>query len=185
MGSQKSQSWQSEWITTEVSLHLVWKSPSPSIWLQLALVHSFYGWAVFPCECGGLLTKSCQTPVTAWTVAWQAPLFMEFFRQEHWSGLPLCVCVWHIHHMIYIWHAAKSLQSCPTLCDPIDSSHQAPLSLGFSRQEHWSGLPFPSPNYTASKAIRPNQKMDRRPRKTFPQRRHRWPIGTWKDAQHH
>ena len=38
--------------------------------------------------------------------------------------------------------AAKSLQSCPTLCDPI---HQAPLSLGFSRQEHWSGLPFPSP----------------------------------------
>ena len=41
--------------------------------------------------------------------------------------------------------AAKSLQSCPTLCDPIDGSHQAPPSLGFSRQEHWSGLPFPSP----------------------------------------
>ena len=40
--------------------------------------------------------------------------------------------------------AAKSLQSCPTLCDPIDGSHQAPPSLGFSRQEHWSGLPFPS-----------------------------------------
>ena len=38
--------------------------------------------------------------------------------------------------------AAKSLQSCPTLCDPIDGSHQAPPSLGFSRQEHWSGLPF-------------------------------------------
>ena len=29
--------------------------------------------------------------------------------------------------------------------NPIDSSHQAPLSLGFSRQEHWSGLPFPPP----------------------------------------
>ena len=41
--------------------------------------------------------------------------------------------------------AAKSLQSCPTLCDPIDGSHQAPPSLGFSRQEHWSGLPFSSP----------------------------------------
>ena len=40
---------------------------------------------------------------------------------------------------------AKLLQSCPTLCDPIDDSHQALLSLGFSRQEHWSGLPFPSP----------------------------------------
>ncbi|KAB0341613.1 hypothetical protein FD754_018539 [Muntiacus muntjak] len=35
-------------------------------------------------------------------------------------------------------------QSCPTLCDPMDSSlHQAPPSMGFSRQEYWSGLPFP------------------------------------------
>ena len=85
--------------------------------------------------------------------------------------------------------AAKSLQSCLTLCDPVDGSppgssvpgilqarilewvaiffshacmlshfshvrlcatlwtaaHQAPLSTGFSRQEYWSGLPFPSP----------------------------------------
>ena len=88
---------------------------------------------------------------------------------------------------------AKSLQSCPTLCDPIDSSlpgspvpgilqartlewvaisfsnawtwkvkvkslsrvrllatpwtaaHQAPPSMGFSRQEYWSGVPLPSP----------------------------------------
>ena len=46
---------------------------------------------------------------------------------------------------------AKSLQSCPTLCDPIDGSHQAPPSLGFSRQEHWSGLPFPSPMYESEK----------------------------------
>ena len=44
-----------------------------------------------------------------------------------------------------LYAAAKSLQSCPTLCDPVDGSHQAPPSLGFSRQEHWSGLPFPSP----------------------------------------
>ena len=90
--------------------------------------------------------------------------------------------------------AAKSLQSCPTLCDPIDSSppgsptpgilqarilewvaisfsnawkwkvkvklfscvrlfatpwtaaHQAPPSMGLSRQEYWSGVPLPSPN---------------------------------------
>ena len=28
---------------------------------------------------------------------------------------------------------------------PQMATHQAPLSLGFSRQEHWSGLPFPSP----------------------------------------
>ena len=41
--------------------------------------------------------------------------------------------------------AAKSLQLCPTLCDPIDSSLPGSPSLEFSRQEHWSGLPFPSP----------------------------------------
>ena len=40
--------------------------------------------------------------------------------------------------------AAKSLQSCPTLCDPVDSSPPGSPSLGFSRQEHWSGWPFPS-----------------------------------------
>ena len=41
--------------------------------------------------------------------------------------------------------AAKSLQLCPTLCDPIDGSPPGSPILGFSRQEHWSGLPFPSP----------------------------------------
>ena len=36
-------------------------------------------------------------------------------------------------------------QSCPTLCDPMDITCQAPLSMGFSRQEYCSGLPFPFP----------------------------------------
>ena len=97
--------------------------------------------------------------------------------------------------------AAKSLQSCPTLCDPIDGSppgspvpgilqarilewvaisfsnawewklkvkslsrvrllatpwtaaHQAPPSMGFSRQEHWSGLPLPTPPLILSWAL--------------------------------
>ena len=37
------------------------------------------------------------------------------------------------------------VQLCLTLCNPMDCNPQAPLSLGFSRQEYWSGLPFPSP----------------------------------------
>ena len=47
--------------------------------------------------------------------------------------------------------AAKSLQSCLTLCDPLDAAHQAPSSLGFSKQEHWRGLPFPSPMHESEK----------------------------------
>ena len=48
--------------------------------------------------------------------------------------------------------AAKSLQSCLTLCDPLDGSPPGSLSLGFSRQEHWSGLPFPSPMHESEKS---------------------------------
>ena len=44
-----------------------------------------------------------------------------------------------------------SLQSCPTLCDPRDGSPPGSQSLGFSRQEHWSGLPFPSPMHETKK----------------------------------
>ena len=47
--------------------------------------------------------------------------------------------------------AAKLLQSCPTVCDPTDGSPLAPLSPGFSRQEYWSGLPFPSPMHESEK----------------------------------
>ena len=36
-------------------------------------------------------------------------------------------------------------QSCPTLVTPWTVALQAPLSMGFSRQEYWSGWPFPSP----------------------------------------
>ena len=36
-------------------------------------------------------------------------------------------------------------KSCPTLVTPRTRACQAPLSMGFCRQEYWSGLPFPSP----------------------------------------
>ena len=45
--------------------------------------------------------------------------------------------------------------SCVRLCAaPEMAAHQAPLSLGFSRQEHWSGLPFPSPVHESEKRKR-------------------------------
>ena len=45
----------------------------------------------------------------------------------------VCVCV------------CVCTQLCLTLCNPMDCSPTAPLSMGFSRQEHWSGLPCPPP----------------------------------------
>ena len=40
---------------------------------------------------------------------------------------------------------AKLHQACLTLCTLWTVVHQAPLSMGFSRQEYWNGLPFPPP----------------------------------------
>ena len=45
----------------------------------------------------------------------------------------------------YIMHACMRAQSCLTLCDPWPLACQSLLSMGFSTQEYWSGLPFPSP----------------------------------------
>ena len=39
----------------------------------------------------------------------------------------------------------KSLSRIRLFATPWTVAHQAPLSMGFSRQEYWSGLPFPSP----------------------------------------
>ena len=48
-------------------------------------------------------------------------------------------------------------QQCLTLCNPTDyrPSFQAPLSMGFSRHEYWSGLPFPSPGDLPDPGIKP------------------------------
>ena len=50
---------------------------------------------------------------------------------------------------------AKSPQSCLTLCNPMDLAGQAPLSMRFSRQEYWSGLPCPPPGHLPDPEIIP------------------------------
>ena len=118
------------------------------------------------CEHAQLL-QSCWTLCDLWTIASQAPLSTGFSRQEYWSGLPYlppedlpnpgikpmspALAGGFFTTELPMLCYAKSLQSCLTLCDPIDGSHQAPPSLGFSRQEHWSGLPFPSPMQESEK----------------------------------
>ena len=54
---------------------------------------------------------------------------------------------------------AKLLQSCPTLCDSFAIACQVPLSMGFSRQEDWSGLPCPPPGYPPNPGIKPESLM--------------------------
>ena len=49
----------------------------------------------------------------------------------------------------------KSFQSCQILCDLWTVAHQAPLSMGFSRQEYWSGLPCLCPGDLPNPGIEP------------------------------
>ena len=51
----------------------------------------------------------------------------------------------HQESIVHIRVCAKPLQSCPSPSDPWHVACQAPLSMGFSRQEYWSGLPCPLP----------------------------------------
>ena len=46
-------------------------------------------------------------------------------------------------------------QSCLTLCNPMDGGYKTPPSMEFSRQEYWSGLPFPSPGDLPDAGIKP------------------------------
>ena len=54
-------------------------------------------------------------------------------------------------------------QSCPTLSDPMDYrwtiAYQAPVSMGFSQEEYWSGLPFPTPEDSPEPGIEPTLRM--------------------------
>ena len=60
----------------------------------------------------------------------------------------MCVCV-----CVCVCEVA---QSCLSLCEPIDCSPPgSSVSMGFSRQEYWSGLPFPSPGDLPNPGIEP------------------------------
>ena len=71
-------------------------------------------------------------------------------------------------------------QSCRTLCYPWTVVHQAPLSMEFSRQDYWSGLPFPSPGDLLNPEIEsrsPALQADSLPSEPPGEKPSRWPPG--------
>ena len=120
---------------------------------------------------------------TLWTVAHQAPLSLGFPRQEYWSRLPCppardlpnpgikplsltspalagrfftTGATWEAQSMYTMrkWSEVKSLSFVWLFATPWTAAYQAP-SMGFSRQEYWSGLPFPSPGDLPDPGIKP------------------------------
>ena len=117
--------------------------------------------------------------MTPWTVALQAPLSMGFPRQEYWSGLPFppsgdlpdpgikpaSLVSSHdlssVHKTLFRFPLrirmvmVKSLSRVRLFATPWTVAYEAPPSMGFSRQEYWSGLPFPSPGDLPDPGIEP------------------------------
>ena len=54
-----------------------------------------------------------------------------------------------------VYHGGLFTRSCPTLVTPCTVVYQAPLSMGFTRQQYWSGLPFPSLGDLPNPGIKP------------------------------
>ena len=76
-----------------------------------------------------------------WTAAFQAPPSMGFFRQECWSGVPLPSPNLTLRYLINIQYVrlVSHFSHVQLFVTPWTIAHQAPLSMGFSRQEYWNG----------------------------------------------
>ena len=74
--------------------------------------------------------------------------FFLFFLSEKFLRASLC----HWHSEYSLW---KSLSRVQLFVIPRTVAHQAPLFIEFSRQEYWSGLPFPSPGDLSDPGIKP------------------------------
>ena len=97
------------------------------------------------CVCQSL--SHVRLSVNPWIAAHQAPLSVEFSRQEYWS--------WVAISFSNVNFSSSSLVTklCLTLVTPQTVACHAPLSMGFSRQEYWNGLLFPSPCIPLSTCI--------------------------------
>ena len=64
-----------------------------------------------------------------------------------------------IHVVACISGGGLVAKSCLTLATPWAVAHQAPLSMGLSRQEYWSELPFPSPGDLPDPGVEPRSSV--------------------------
>ena len=63
--------------------------------------------------------------------------------------------IFHLILKIILWSEVKSLSCVQLFATPWTVACQAPLSMGFSRQDYWSGLPFPSSGDLPNPGIEP------------------------------
>ena len=96
---------------------------------------------IYP-QAHGATTKSLQSCPTVQPHRWQPS---RLPRPWDSPGKNTGVGCHFLLQCIKMKSESEVAQSCPTLATPWTAAYQAPPSMGFSRQEYWSGLPLPSP----------------------------------------
>ena len=66
-----------------------------------------------------------------------------------------CYLIHSLNNQFWEWAMVLAFKPCPTLTTPWTITCQALLFMGFSKQEHWSGLPFPFPGDLPDPEIKP------------------------------
>ena len=120
------------------------RSPQSSLWMTYSGLFTHMGsYKMQPAGTGLSLSTVLSRFITAACINSLFHLWL--------NNTPLRGCntfCFSVYLLVDTWLASGALclvaKSCPTLCDPM-VAYQAPLSIRFSRQEYWSGLPFPSP----------------------------------------
>ena len=121
--------------------------------------HRERGWCDWACQTDGVIPVEGYFRVGVCKWVWILCAVERSPKISAPSSPPeshMCSCIWqrfterYAEHASGAWGAcmqAESPRSCPTLCDPVDCSPPGStcLSMGFSQQKYWSGLPFPSP----------------------------------------
>ena len=86
------------------------------------------------------------------SLGWEDPLEDDLCmlgKNYNYSCCPLIISLWGLYskdtHTCVCLHVGVPAESHLTLATPWAVAHQAPLPMGISRQEYWSGLPFPPP----------------------------------------
>ena len=131
--------WKQTWLRVQW-LRGEWGGGRDSSW---ASVEKSTAWATM-CGCP---TWEARKSFTAWPWPVSEPQLSGPPCSHHWvTGL-----VELPRPCVYI----KSLQPCPTLRNPMDHTTRLLCSWGFSRQEHWSGLPCPPPGNLPDPGIEP------------------------------
>ena len=108
------------------------------------------------CSNGTHLNRTLAYPLPKMATCQAKKLFRKGWERNTWIGQKVTIMILCLYankafsnkdkkDQITCAHLSVFAQLRPTICDPMDLDYQSPLSMGFPRQEYWSGLPFSFP----------------------------------------